>query len=373
MPGREYQKYYGELKMKIFLLSLIGRGGTYHTNIQLSSSMSEKHETHMLIPTYSETDKISKKVRLHRISAPPNVFKTMLFSLNVFSHIKTIKEINKINPDIIDIMDIHPWYVLYWPFLKAKKKVVTINDPELHSGETGFFNGLILKCVTRFLLKNADTIVTLGKRQAEIVRRMGYTQKIIVSRIGHYGFLARKKTSVKMDPKTLLFFGRIKEYKGLHYLLDALIGLKDKDEKFKLLIAGDGDLEPYTEKLGVLKDSVEIHNKFIADDSVAPYFERASFLVLPYTDATQTGIIPVAYSFKKAIIGTDVGSIPEFIIDGKTGIIVKAKSSKALAKAIQHMLDNPQRTKTMGLNGYEFMKKELDWERITDKLLKDLK
>lgn len=358
--------------MKIFLLSLIGRGGTYHTNIQLSGSMSERHETHMLIPTYSETDKISKKVRLHRIDAPPNAFKTILLSLNVFRHIKTIKEINKINPDIIDIMDIHPWYVLYWPFLKAKKKVVTINDPELHSGEAGFFDGMILRCVTRFLLRNADIIVTLGKKQAEIVRRMGYKQKIVVSRIGHYGFLTKKKTSVKMDSKTILFFGRIKEYKGLNYLLDALIELKYKNEKFKLLIAGDGDLEPYKEKLVRLKDYVEIHNKFIADDSVAPYFERASFLVLPYTDATQTGIIPVAYSFKKAIIGTDVGSIPEFIIDGKTGTIVKAKNSKALAKAIHDMLNNPQKTKAMGLNGYEFMKKELDWDVITEKLLREI-
>jgi len=360
---------------RIFLLSLLGRGGTYHTTVQFSSALTKYYDTYALIPSYSNTKDISKKVNLMKINAPPNTLKTIFLSLNIFRHIKTICQINSCNPDIIDIMDIHPWYILYWPFLRANKKVVTINDPELHSGEGGIITKFILRTITRFLLKRADSIIVLGKKQEDIVRKSGYRQKIIVSRLGHYGFLAKKKSQVKLEPKTILFFGRIRDYKGLSYLLDALIELKveSKEKKeFKLMIVGDGDLTSYASQLKKLGDQVEIYNKFIADDEIAPYFERASFIVLPYTDATQTGIVPVAYSFKKAVIATTVGSLPEVVINEKTGIIVPPKNSRLLGKAILSLLKNSAKAKTMGNNGYQFMKKELDWDTIVKKLLKEL-
>jgi glycosyltransferase involved in cell wall biosynthesis len=355
---------------KIILLSLIGRGGTYHTNVQVSSHLTKYYKTYMLVPTYSETKEISKDVNLIKINAPPSAIKTMFLSLNIFKHIKTIRQINKINPEIIDIMDIHPWYVLYWPFLKAKK-VVTINDPELHSGEGGIINGFILRKITRFLLKNASSIIVLGKKQEEIIRKLGYKQKVIVSKIGTYDFLANNKNvPKKSDPKKMLFFGRIKEYKGLKYLLDALLNVK---EEYKLIIAGDGDLKPYEKQLEKLEGKVEIYNEFIADTKIAPYFEQSAFLVLPYIDATQTGIVPIAYSFKKAVIATNVGSLPETVINGETGIIIKPKNTKELSFAISSMLNNKEKTIEMGINGYKFMKEELDWNVIVEKLVKELR
>jgi glycosyltransferase involved in cell wall biosynthesis len=347
----------------------MGRGGTYHTSVQISSSLANHCETHLLIPSYSDVRNISKKVKIKKILAPPSGFKTMLLSLNIFSHIRTIKHINSVKPDVIDILDAHPWYVLYWPFLKAKKIVVTINDPEMHAGEVGYLETRMWTWITRFLLRHADTIIVLGKKQAETVRKIGYKQKLLISRIGNYGFLANNTHNIKSDPKTILFFGRIRDYKGLNYLLDALIGLK---EDFRLVIAGEGDLTSYVTRLEKLKGKVEIHNRFFDDDSVAPFFKRSAFVVLPYIEATQTGIIPVAYSFKKAVIATDVGSIPEFIINNHTGIIVQSRNVIALRGAIKTLLDNPLKAATMGSNGYKFMKKELDWDVITQKLLKEL-
>ncbi len=352
---------------KIVILSLIGRGGTYHTNVQLSNHLTKYYDTYMLMPTYSEASEISSKVNLIKINAPTSSIKTIILSLNIFTHIKIIRQINKINPELIDIMDVHPWYIIYWPFLKAKK-VVTINDPELHSGEGGIIIGWILRKITKFLLTNANSIIVLGKKQEETVRRLGYKQKIIVSKIGTYDFLAKKTVSKKIDIKKMLFFGRIKEYKGLKYLLDALLLVK---EDYKLLIAGDGDLTPYKEQLKKLEGKVEIHNEFIPDDKIAPYFEQSAFIVLPYIDATQTGIVPIAYSFKKAVIATNVGSLPEVVTEGKTGLVVKPKDTKELSNAITKMLKNPKKTKEMGLNGYKFMKEELDWNVIVKKLMKE--
>jgi len=354
---------------QIFLLSLIGRGGTYHTAIQLSSALSNQCQTSIIIPSYSDTAGIDKKVNIMKITAPPNLFGTILASFNIVMHIRAIKVINA-SADIIDILDIHPWYVIWWPFLKASKKVVTINDPEQHSGEKGGFSGMIIRFATRFLLKRANTIIVLGKKQEHTVRKLGYTQKIIVSRIGNYAFLKRSKKICRTESRTILFFGRIKDYKGLQYLLDALIGITNK--KFKLVIAGDGDLSLYRLQLERLGNHVEIHNTFMRDDAIAPFFERAAFVVLPYTEATQTGIVPIAYSFSKPVIATNVGSLPEVVINGKTGIIVEAKNTEQLRKAIMHLLSSPSTTKQLGKNGRQFMEEELDWKKIVKKLYDDI-
>jgi glycosyltransferase involved in cell wall biosynthesis len=344
----------------IVLLSLIGRGGTFHTVINISGSFTKHYNTHILLPTYSDTSKISSNVNLIKTYAPPNTIKTLLSTLNIFQHLKNIRTINKCNPEIINIMDIHPWYILYWPFIKGRK-IITINDPELHSGDGSW----IISKITKFLLSHADTIIVLCKKQEEVIRRLGYTQNVIVSRIGHYSTLTSNNLTFDAYPKNILFFGRIKEYKGLSYLLDAIKGLD-----CKLIIAGDGDLTPYREQLVGL--NVEIHNEFLPDDKVGQYFDKAAFTVLPYIDATQTGIIPVAYAARKAVIVTNVGSLPEFVEEGITGLIVPSKDVKALREAIIKLLDDPIKTQIMGLKGYSYMLRELDWDIIVDKLVIDI-
>ncbi|MFA5797269.1 MAG: glycosyltransferase [Candidatus Woesearchaeota archaeon] len=355
-------------KKKIFFLGLNGRGGTLHYASSVSSHMTAYAETHLLLPSYSDTKLIDKKVKLLRITAPPNALKTVVLTFNIFAHVRTIRAINAIDPDVIDILDIHPWYMLWWPFLKAKK-IVTINDPELHSGETGVVEGFILRRITKFLLKHAQEIIVLGAKQKETVRRLGYKQPVIVSRIGHYGFFAKNAGHVQMEPRTILFFGRIKGYKGLGYLLDALIGMP---RNFKLVIAGDGDLKPYEDQLKKLNRLVEIHQEYIPDEKVAEYFNRSAFIVMPYTDATQTGVVQIAYSFSKPVIATNVGSLPEVVINGKTGIVVEPRDVVQLRKAITRLLDNPSLTKTYGANGHQFMKKELDWKKIVKKLYSNI-
>jgi len=353
---------------RIICLGLNGRGGTLHYASNLTSNMAKFAETSLLLPSYSNTKNISKKVKLLRISAPPNPFKTSLLTFNLFIHKKIIKKINAKKPDVINILDIHPWYVLYWHFLKAKKKIVTINDPELHSGETGFVMGLFLKFITRFLLKHADEIIVLGENQKKIVRKLGYKQKIIVSRIGAYDFFTNNKNNFATEHKTMLFFGRIKDYKGLDYLLDACILLKNNGEKFKLIIVGEGEIEKYMKKLNLLKNEIELHKGFVPDEKVSEYFQRAAFVVMPYIDATQTGVVQVAYSFKKPVIATNVGSLSEVVIDGKTGIIVPPKNVFKLSKAIKKLLRNPKKLEKMGNSIYLFLKKELDWKNIVKRL-----
>jgi len=359
---------------KIMLLGLNGRAGPLHYASNISSSLAEIADTYLFLPSYSDSSQVSKKVNLIRINAPPSILKTFFLTFNIFQHLKAVREINKTNSQVLNILDIHPWYVMYWPFLRAQKKIVTINDPEPHSGEAGLFVTFLIKRITRFLLKRADKIVVLGKKQEEVIRRLGYKQEVIVSRIGHYDFFTAK-TNKKLgtETKTLLFFGRIKEYKGIDYLLDALIALKNKQMRFKLIIAGEGDLSPYTAKISSLgADYVETYTGYIPDDKVAECFQRASFVVMPYTDATQTGVAQIACSFKKPVIATNVGSLPEVVLDKKTGIIVEPKNSEQLAAAIKKLLEYPETAKELGNAGYKFIQEEYDWKKIARKLYESI-
>jgi glycosyltransferase involved in cell wall biosynthesis len=358
---------------KILLLGLNGRGGTLHYASNISSNLALYTQTSLLLPSYSDISLISKNVDIIPIRAPPSAIKTILLTFNIFQHIKAIKAMNRLDADVLNILDIHPWYVMYWPFLKAKKKIVTINDPELHSGESNMIMNFLLRNITRFLLKYADEIIVLGKTQEKTIRKLGYRQKVIVSRIGHYDFFQKNiKKKFSTEKNTLLFFGRIKEYKGLKYLLEALKSLKKKNLSFKLIIAGEGDITPYQKVINELKEHIELNVGYVSDEKVSEYFQRCSFIVMPYTDATQTGVVQVAYSFKKPVIATNVGSLPEVVIDGKTGTVIEAKNSQELVQAINTMLKNPSETKKKGQAAYQFMKKELDWKKIAKMLWEDI-
>ena len=102
-------------------------------------------------------------------------------------------------------------------------------------------------------------------------------------------------------------------------------------------------------------------------------FEETSFVVMPYTDATQTGIIQVAYSFNKPVIATSVGSLPELVQNKKRGLLIPPKSTKKLKEAIEFLLSKPETAKKYGENAGKFMEEELDWNKIVKKLYGDLK
>ena len=92
-------------------------------------------------------------------------------------------------------------------------------------------------------------------------------------------------------------------------------------------------------------------------------------VVLPYIEGSQTGIIPIAYSFKKPVVVTDVGSISEVVVDGETGYVVNPRNSEELAEAIITILKNKNEREKMGNTAYLKMKNELSWDKIAEKTI----
>jgi glycosyltransferase involved in cell wall biosynthesis len=154
---------------------------------------------------------------------------------------------------------------------------------------------------------------------------------------------AKSQLGLRETEKTILFFGKIKPYKGIEHLLSAFRQLVVGDPGYKLIIAGEVQKgsEPYLEELrrkfGPELDSKQIILKalFIPEEEAEIYLKAADVLVLPYNEIFQSGVLFLAYSFGLPVVATDVGSFREEIVEGKTGYLCRPADPHDLASAIQ--------------------------------------
>lgn len=139
------------------------------------------------------------------------------------------------------------------------------------------------------------------------------------------------------DERVLLFFGYVRDYKGLDVILDAMPAILAR-MKVRLLVVGEfyNNEAKYREQVARLGigDAVIFHSDYVANEEVGLYFSAADLLTLPYKSATQSGIIQIAYNFHRPVIATDVGGLGEVIVHGRTGAIVPPEQPGALADAV---------------------------------------
>jgi glycosyltransferase involved in cell wall biosynthesis len=167
-----------------------------------------------------------------------------------------------------------------------------------------------------------------------------------VFRLNHpnYDFYASKEKKSFEFQNNLLFFGYIKAYKGLDILLEAMPIVLKKMPNLKLTIAGEvyGDNSVYLNiiKKHNLQNSINFHDKYISNEEVQEFFQSADVCVLPYKHATQSGIIQLSYAFGLPVIASNVGGIPEVVIEGKTGCLMPPSDVEGLALAILNFYQN---------------------------------
>jgi glycosyltransferase involved in cell wall biosynthesis len=153
---------------------------------------------------------------------------------------------------------------------------------------------------------------------------------------------AKQRLGVGLGDKTALFFGQIAPYKGLEYLIGALIEILKKNGNYRLIIAGKvkkghaeywGEIQRKIASGGIRNQIIE-RIEHIPDEETELYFKAADVLIVPYTHIAQSGVPFLAYSFGLPVIATDVGSLRQDIIEGSTGLVCRPQDSSDLAKAI---------------------------------------
>jgi alpha-maltose-1-phosphate synthase len=284
----------------------------------------------------------------------------------LFEYQKIVQTIQSFNPDIIHITTGH---ILLTPLMRKfrdKPIIVTLHDVTPHSGENTWLHRYIIASQIR----SATHIFVHGSLQKrELIKSEISENKISVIPHGDYSFFKEYWINGIPEEDSILFFGRIVEYKGLNLLLDAMIVLQKK-YRFKLIIAGEGNLTPYQDKITRIDPKlIEIHNRYIEDDQVARLFQRAKIIILPYTDGTQTGIIPIAYALSKPVIATNVGSFSEVIENEKTGLLIPPNDNQALQNAIIRLMSDDSLRKQIGKNGFTKMQADLSWNNIISEII----
>jgi glycosyltransferase involved in cell wall biosynthesis len=280
-------------------------------------------------------------------AAPSNItIKRKVNSVNPLNWLLVGNEIKNLKPDIL--------LIKYWlPFMGpcfgtiarlAKRnhhtKVISILDNvvphEKRVGDIAF---------TKYYIRACDAFVGMSQivlddlKQFDAKKPRAFNPHPLFDNFGKPVPKNEAKKLLGLDASTnyMLFFGFIRDYKGLDLLLEAFADERLRKFPLKLIIAGEfySDRKKYDDLIEKfnLKDLIIQKTDFIPDSEVYKYFCAADIVVQPYKHATQSGVTQIAYQFNKPMIVTNVGGLAEIVPDGKAGHVVEP-SPTAIANAI---------------------------------------
>ncbi|MDR1808812.1 MAG: glycosyltransferase [Prevotella sp.] len=272
----------------------------------------------------------------------------VLSSVNPFSCIRAAKAINRFAPDALIIpywmSFLAPAYGTVCRLLNKKIKTVALVHNAVSHERT-----LLDRPLAKYFFNRCSAFIVMSEPvKADLLSLRSDADVLLLSHpvFDRYSERIDKAAACRQlhldtSLKTLLFFGFIREYKGLDLLLEATNYLPDG---YQLVIAGEcyGSFEKYARLLAQspMKERITVLEQYIEDDMVAPLFSAADALILPYRSATQSGVVALAYQFETPLVVTDAGALGETVRSAQTGVVAKNFSPAAIAEAITEFFDS---------------------------------
>jgi glycosyltransferase involved in cell wall biosynthesis len=278
------------------------------------------------------------------------------------------RQLRVLRPDVVHITCWHLWGTPGLGPLKRFPLVATVHDVSRHPGDGWAYPSVLYPLQWRW----ADQVIVHANaaRQQLLSQHGCKPDRVHAIPIGAYDFYRDWLQSDAVErPNTVLFFGRIWEYKGLEYLIAAEPLITRAIPDARIIIAGQGDSFERYQKTMVNPHNFEVHNHHIPNEMVAELFQKASVVVLPYIEASQSGVIPVAYAFGKPVVATNVGGIPDVVDHGETGYLVPPRDKVRLAEAVITLLKDRQLRENMGCKALEKAQTQMSWSNIAAQTL----
>lgn len=301
-------------------------------------------------------------------------------TINSFTWKATAKEIAAQNPDLVIFAY---WMAFVAPSYGSIARQIKNNSPKticiglIHNmipHEPNILDKYLPKYFVRqmdgFLALSQSVLSDVEKKDAEMKPKIWSPHPIY----DHYGAIVPKETALKtlkLDTAFhyVLFFGLIRDYKGLDLLLDAFSDTRLRKFNLKLLVAGEfyGDESRYLKQIETLQleNQVIIHSTYIPNNEVALYFCASDMVILPYKAATQSGITQTAFHFEKPMLVTNVGGLSE-IVNNEIGYVV-APEPKAIANALVDFYENKRETDFSKNTVKE--KEKYSWNKLNNALI----
>jgi D-inositol-3-phosphate glycosyltransferase len=305
--------------------------------------------------------------------------KRTINSVNPFNWLKVGRRIGRENPDLVII---RYWLPVLAPCLGTIASLIRRNKHTIiicladniipHEHRLGDHS------LTNYLMQRIDGLIAMSQsvlKDGNSFRKnlpQGFCPHPIFDNYGDKLSFEAAKERLKLDTNTryLLFFGFIRDYKGLDLLVNAFADERLRKFPIKLLVAGEyySSPEPYLKliKDNNLENFIELRTDFIPDDQVNLYFSAADMVVQPYKSATQSGVTQIGYHFNKPMLVTNVGGLSEIIPDGKIGYVVEPDSLE-IANALVDFYEN-DRIAEFEANIVE-EKKKFSWANMANTFL----
>lgn len=348
---------------RVLLICLTRRGGLLQFNDCLARSLSRVCPVRLICAQNAEHEMDLAGVDLQTIDTGRGMKGTLtkLFSASVWKELRRLAA--EFAPHIVHITAAQEWNPALGWFVRhrlRKPLIYTVHDVVHHEGTPFYFK--VTESVFRTM---PDAFVTLTEQgKSALVSKGVPAEKILVVPHGVYDFFTQYRSGAA-ERNEILFFGRISRYKGIDVLLDAARPLLDEMPDWTLRIAGGGDFTPYAAKAE--HPRIEVENRFLETAEVAACMERAAVVALPYISASQSGVIPTAFAFGKAVIAANVGGIPDMVKDGQTGLLVPPNDTDALREGLRRLMTDPDLRARLGAAGKRFAEENLAWDAIAKK------
>jgi len=309
--------------------------------------------------------------------APGNLhIESDINSVNPLSWLKIGNRIKKLKPDLLIIG--------YWlPFMApCFGTIANIVKKNKHTKIVGLLHNIIPheqrpgnNMLTNYYVKNIDAFVALSQsvitdlNQFDTKKPRAFCPHPLYDHYGEKIDRIKALQSLKFSDeyRYILFFGLIRDYKGLDLLIEAFADNRFRKQKIKLIIAGEfyTDKKKYINLISKnkLEAFIELHDRFIPDPEVGLYFGAADIIAQPYKNATQSGVTQIGYHFEKPMLVTKVGGLAEIIPDGKVGYVVEP-NPQAIADKLVDFFEN-DRSQYFLANLIE-EKKKYSWNTMTN-------
>lgn len=324
------------------------KGGIAHYTSLLCRALRQKHEVFMVSYKMQYPKLLFKKEQKDYSNQSFKVENTnyWIHTANPFNLLKTAGRIRKLKPDVIILQWWHPYFAPCYRILESllRKIPLIVTCHNVFPHERFLFD----RFLTKMVLKRADGYIVQSHLDEQDLLTVKPDANYVVTPHPTYNAFNMKDMSREeargllgtgCDTPMLLFFGFVREYKGLKYLLDALTEVKKRIPDIMLWVVGDfgDDKDAYLEQIerNRIRGNIKLVEGYVPDQEVEKYFAAADLVVLPYVSATQSGIAQIAYGFDKPVVVTDVGGLPDVVRHKETGYVVPAKSAQEIAQAIE--------------------------------------